>query len=400
MKARAGFGWREGNRVTLYRDGVEFFPPMLQAIEAARERIYLEMYLMESGEVARRFVDALCAAARRGVAVYCLLDDFGSLKLRRSDRRRLVEAGVHLAFYNPLDWRKWLGNLYRDHRKLLLVDDALAFVGGAGLTDEFLLGERAWRETMVAVSGPCVADWAVLFQRNWRRWSRHCLPAEGDVGVSGEGWSGRVQYSAAGRYLGVKWALEQRVRRAQRRVWLTTAYFVPPVKLRRVLSGAARRGVDVRLILPGPHTDHPAVRHAGRRFYTRLLRDGVRIYEFQPRFIHAKMALVDDWAMVGSANFDRWNLRWNLENDQEIDAPEFAARLEAMLRRDLEDCEEITLEGWLTRPAWERLLARLFGHLDLWLWGLAQMRGVWPNLRRGRLRRPRRPSGGPGVRRG
>ncbi len=400
MRVRAGFVWREGNRVTLYRDGIEFFPPMLQAIEAARERVYLEMYLMESGEVARRFVDALCAAARRGVAVYCLLDDFGSLKLRRSDRRRLVEAGVHLAFYNPLDWRKWLGNLYRDHRKLLLVDEAVAFVGGAGLTDEFLLGERAWRETMVAVSGPCVADWAVLFQRNWRRWSRYCLPKGGDLEGGKDGWSGRVQYSAAGRYLGVKWALEQRVRQAQRRVWLTTAYFVPPVKLRRALSGAARRGVDVRLILPGPHTDHPAVRHAGRRFYTRLLRDGVRIYEFQPRFIHAKMALVDDWAMVGSANFDRWNLRWNLENDQEIDAPEFAVRLEAMLRRDLEDCEEITLEGWLTRPAWERLLARLFGHLDLWLWGLAQMRGVWPSLRRGRLRRPRRPSGGPGARRG
>ncbi len=385
-RCRRDFPWREGNRHTLYRDGETFFPAMLRAIDQARERVLLEMYLVESGEVARRFIDALGAAARRGVAVHCLFDDFGSLRLKRRDRRRLVEAGVHLAFHNPLRLRRGLGNLRRDHRKLLVVDDAVAFVGGAGLTDEFLLGPRHWRETMVAVHGPCVADWAALFAANWTRWARAPLSVAPEAGPAGAE-SGRVQYAEGGRHLGVKWALERHIDAAEERVWLTTAYFVPPVKLRRALTRAAHRGVDVRLILPGPHTDHPAVRHAGRRFYTRLLREGVRIFEYQPRFIHAKMALCDHWAMVGSANFDRWNLRWNLENDQEVNDPAFAHALRDMFERDLADCEEITLDAWLRRPARERFLARLFGYLDLWLWGLTQMRIVWPHLRRRRRRR-------------
>jgi phosphatidylserine/phosphatidylglycerophosphate/cardiolipin synthase-like enzyme len=133
------------------------------------------------------------------------------------------------------------------------------------------------------------------------------------------------------------------------------------------LARAARRGVDVRLLLPGPHTDHPAVRHAGRRFYRRLLAAGVRIYEYQPRFQHAKVSLIDDWVAIGSSNLDRWNLRWNLEANQEIDAPDFAAATAAMFTTDFSASHEYQAHTWGRRGHWSRFAERFWGAVDRWL---------------------------------
>ncbi|MFN2308963.1 MAG: phosphatidylserine/phosphatidylglycerophosphate/cardiolipin synthase family protein [Gammaproteobacteria bacterium] len=363
--------WRHGNRFRLRIDGAAFFPAMLDAIAAARRQILLEMYLVESGHVVDRFSAALTAAAARGVRVCLLLDDFGCRGLQTADRARLQQAGVELVLYNPLRLGGELRrNLFRDHRKLLVVDADCAFVGGAGLTDAFAPGDRPeayWHEVMVEIRGPLVAEWQAVFARNWARWSRTGAVAVDPPGAPAGDQTGRVNLSGTGLRTPIKRSLLTRIGHARERVWLATAYFVPSWKLRRRLARAARRGVDVRLLLPGAHTDHPAVRHAGRRFYAGLLRAGVRVYEYQPRFQHAKLALVDTWASIGSSNLDRWNLRWNLEANQEVHAADFAAQTAALFETDFSDSLELHYASWGQRPWYGRLAEAFWGAVDRWV---------------------------------
>jgi len=374
------FPWRSGNRFELLVDGRQFFPRMLEAIEKAHRYVLLEIYLFESGTVATRFIDALVRAASRDVIVKLLLDDFGALGLSPQDRERLVLGGVELLLYNPIHFRKHLRNMLRDHRKLLIVDGEVAFVSGAGITDEFDSPEdpeRSWRETAARIRGPVLMDWQELFVLLWNRHASNPLdlpvaapPAEADD------MRGRVTVTTALARQDIKRSLYNRVRRAQRRVWLATAYFVPSRKVRRALKRAARRGVDVRLLLPGSYTDHPAIRHAGRRFYTGLLRAGVRIFEYQPRFLHAKTVLCDDWVSIGSSNLDRWNLRWNLEANQEVEHAAFGDAAKIMFDEDFRNSIECLYEEWRRRPWHARLREHLWGRVDMWLESLGRRKGA------------------------
>jgi len=359
------FPWRSGNRFELLINGDAFFPAMLVAIALAERSVCLEMYLMESGRIADDFIRRLVAAAGRGAEVRLLLDDFGALGLSKRDRTRLQAAGVGLAFYNPLRVFKAGRNLFRTHRKLLLVDDTLAFVGGAGITDQFA-GEGAWRETMVQIRGPVVADWRQLFEHNWAYWMESTPPPPPPLPAAlAQGQRGRVACNKGESHGEIKRDFLHRLRQARRRLWLATAYFVPSRKVRRGLRRAARRGMDVRLLLPGPLTDHPAVRYASHRYYARLLRHGVRIFEYQASFMHTKVTLVDQWVSIGSSNLDRWNLRWNLEANQEIDDPRFADKVGEMLDADLERCREITYEQWRRRSRLQRTKEWFWGKLEL-----------------------------------
>jgi cardiolipin synthase A/B len=372
------FPWRRGNRFELLVDGHVYFPRMLEAIERACRYILLEIYLFESGTVANHFIEALVRAASRGVAVKVLIDDFGAARLQDGDRARLTGAGVDLLFYNPVHLRQWFGNMFRDHRKLLIVDGEVAFVSGTGITDEFdnlKKPARSWRETAVRISGPVLTDWQELFVRVW---SRHAaqeliLPTPAPLAESAD-MRGRVAIASPLRAQDIRRSLFRRVRDAGQRVWLATAYFVPSRKLLRALKRAAQQGVDVRLLLPGRHTDHPAIRHAGRRFYSSLLRHGVRIFEYQPRFLHAKTLLCDQWVSIGSSNFDRWNFRWNLEANQEVDNPGFAASVHAMFEADLNVSVEIDKEQWRRRRWITRLREHLWGRVDMWLENLGRRR--------------------------
>jgi len=365
------FPWREGNQFQLLVDGGEIFPAMLAAIYSAQSQILLEMYLVESGRVADRFIAALCAAARRGVSVYLLLDDFGAREFDKGDRHRLESAGVQMVFYNPMHYGELRRNLLRDHRKLLVVDERVALVSGIGLTDDFdteAHPEDYWHEAAVRVEGPCAADWVEAFRRNWHSGvgPSESLP---DSTAELENWApgrmvGRV---ASGRRFGaveIHRDFVKRVRVAERRVWMMTAYFVPSRRLRRALRLAAARGVDVRLLVPGPITDHPGVRYAGRRFYAHLLSAGVRIFEYQPRFLHAKVLLCDDWVSLGSSNVDRWNMRWNIEGNQEVEDSGFAGEARELFESDFLLCEECRLAEWQWRPWYFRLRERLWGYVD------------------------------------
>jgi len=362
--------WRHGNRFRLLVDGDAFFPAMLDAIAAAQRQVLLEMYLVESGQVADRFIDTLEKAVLRGARVCLLLDDFGCRGLTAADRARLQQAGIELALYNPLHFGGLRRNLFRDHRKLLVVDNLCAFVGGAGLTDDFdpdARPERHWHDVMVEIRGPVVADWQAAFAHTWAHWYPGTGITPESNGPKAGHQAGRISLSGSDTRAPIKRSLLTRISRARGRIWLATAYFVPSWKQRRRLARAARRGVDVRLLLPGPHTDHPAVRHAGRRFYASLLRAGVRIYEYQPRFLHAKVALIDDWVSIGSSNMDRWNLRWNLEANQEIDAPDFATEAAAQFVADFAASEEVRYATWRRRPWYERLAEWFWGRIDRWV---------------------------------
>lgn len=364
--------WRRGNRFTLVPDGKRYIPEMLRAIDEAQDSILLEQYLVESGDLARMFIDALAKAARRGVKVYTLFDSYGAQGLKQSDRDRLTGAGVALAFFNPPSWRRLTSKLARDHRKLLLVDHRLAFTGGFCITDDFLYD---WYDVAVTIEGPVVEDWFRLFARLWTSRLTHStgttcspwrgaaneLPRAGDTDMPG-----RVIWGRGRRYQAIRLSLQQRIAEATERVWLYTPYFLPTMSLRRHLREAARRGVDVRLLVAGKKHDHPSVRYAGKGYYGSLLRAGVRIYEYQPAFTHAKFCLVDRWCTIGSCNFDHWSLRWNLEANQEVDSARFAADARALFEDNLAASKEIRLNDWAARPWWQKLVRRLLAAVSAW----------------------------------
>jgi phosphatidylserine/phosphatidylglycerophosphate/cardiolipin synthase-like enzyme len=382
------FPWRDGNRFDLLIDGSNFLAEMLDSIRFARKAVLLEMYLIESGSVVERFIRALRQAAERGVQVYLLFDDYGAMGLKRSDRSRLKHDNIHVVYYNKLRSYNTLYNLirvflfkkkhdlYRNHRKLLLVDGEVAFVGGTGLIDEFdppHHPERRWRETMVRIQGPVVADWRQLFTETWNRSTEQtlALPAT-EPAMQAEAQSGRVTVNDIERYSEVMLSLIRHVYRARHRVWFATAYFVPTWRIRRSLKHAANSGVDVRLLLPGPITDHPAVRHISHRLYGRLLKNGIRIFEYQPRFFHAKCVLCDQWVAIGSSNFDRWNLRWNLEANQEIRDDRLAKQVEAMFVADFANSVEYTYEKWYRTSWYKRFLQWFWKKVEIFSQGIGR----------------------------
>lgn len=379
--------WHTGNSIELLPDGDQFFPRILAACNQATHHIDIEMYLVESGALMNQFISAFSAAIERGVQVRLLLDYFGAYGLSQHDVLLLRQRGVELRFFNRVRHFKHLHNLSRDHRKIILIDRCLAFVGGAGLTDDFsphLSGPRAWRELMVEIHGPVVNDWQILFERVWAhhddvyneplrqrllRWQ----PVLSNVHHRNRNIpQARV---TATRGLGNKpivSALLSEIKKAESSVWISTAYFFPSSKLLKLLRKTARRGIDVRLLLPGPCTDHPGVRHAGQSWYQVLLRDGVHIHEYQPRFLHMKLALVDDWCSLGSCNFDRWNLRWNLEANLEVIDHRFANAVEAMLRNDFSQSVEYTFENWKQRSLLQRFREQFWRFVALFLSRLTQ----------------------------
>lgn len=369
------YPWRKDNHFEILLDSTAFFPRMLAAIAAARQYLLLEMYLMESGAVADRFIGALLEAAKRGVRIYLLLDDFGSRKLDQRDRRQLAHRNIHTVYYNPLAsystlynlyrivWRRIDRGLYRNHRKLLLVDGTVAYAGGAGITDAVDSPRdpaMRWRETMIEIQGPVLGDWQQTFTESWNRYAEQALDLP-DIKPAGfeNGPRGRVTVNERHR-MGIQRSLLRHLKSARQRIWFATAYFIPSWNIRRKLKHAARRGIDVRLLLPGPVTDHPGARHASHRYYGRLLKSGIRIYEYMPRFFHAKTVLCDDWVTIGSCNYDRWNLQWNLEANQEINDRDMAASVTDMFMTDFTNSVEVTSSEWEQR-SWHL-------HLLEWFW--------------------------------
>lgn len=363
--------WRKGNSFELFLNGDLFFPRMLEAINSANSFILFEMYLFESGEIAGEFIDKLCLAVKRGVHVFIFLDDFGARLLKNKDKDLLIESGAQLMFYNPLEYGKWRHNLYRNHRKLLIVDGLKAYTGGAGITDEFNPRQNKhlfWHDAMIEIHGPAVADWQQSFKKVWNESATSPLhipfiePSSHPCNMSG-----RVACSGPGHRHEIIRSLINRIRSAKKSIRLASPYFIPTWEICRALRKAARNGVDVCLLLPGPHIDHPAIRHSGRHFYHRLLQSGIRIFEYQPGFIHLKVFLCDNWVSIGSSNLDRWSFRWNLEANQEIADVRFADKIYDMFQKYFTESMEIDFSRWIKRPLRRRLGEYFWGKIMKWL---------------------------------
>lgn len=358
-----------GNHVTLLHDGERFFPAMLSAIESAEREVLVEMYWFASDRTGRRFAEALAARARQGVDVRVLYDAVGSWETDEEMFDAMRAAGCRVEQYNPIaPWRKRfkLGVVNnRDHRKMLVVDGRTGFVGGLNLGDEWAPeadGGQGWREDVVRVQGPAVRQMRDLFDYTWSLLVGRQPLAVPTPPATPEGESPvRV---LASHYRGDRRAIRraylERIRAARRRICITNSYFVPERVVRRALAAAVRRGVEVRVLLPG-ESDVPAVSFAGRRLYSWLLERGVRLFEWQGNILHSKTAVVDgEWCAVGSYNLDYRSWRFNLESIVTIDDPSVAEAMEQQFERDLQRAGPIELRHWRYRSLSERGLEWFF----------------------------------------
>lgn len=365
--------WRDRSPCRLFPGGDRFLPAILDSLRRAEHHIDIELYICESSLVLDEWLDVLSEKVRQGVRVRLLADAIGSDKLSYRDRSRLDEAGVELRWFNRL--LKAGFNLVRDHRKLVIVDDRVAWVGGMGLSDDMdtrVKGRQAWFDAMVEMRGQVVDDWKALFLQAWHtaerppkkvhRWRQRRPRGVDDVPEPDATQMARATASRGGLRNPLLYSLLRRVARAERHVWINTPYFFPPRRMISALVRAARRGVKVQLGVAGPITDHPSFRYAGQHYYSRLLRAGVEIYEYQPCFAHLKAAMVDNWCTVGSCNYDRWDNYLNLDANVEVVDPSFRESLDTLRREMLDKSERIDPERWAER-SWMTRTRQAF-----WFW--------------------------------
>jgi cardiolipin synthase len=349
-----------GNRVALLRDGPATFDAMIALIESAREQVQLESYIVRSDEVGERFAIAMIDAARRGVRVRLLCDWIGMRGTSRSWVARLRAASVDVRVFNRLGFRRWFGIVPRDHRKLLVVDGSTGITGGVGLGVEWTTGvqkkrRQRWRDTAVSIAGAAAVDMSRAFETMWRRAegkerrgsdrliSRKATQTHLDSATHEPALVGIVE-GEPGR-LRVARALQMQAVAAERSIWIASAYFVPSFAEIEALAGAARDGVDVRLLVPS-RGDHPWIPFLTRRTYRRLLTNGVRIWEWKGEMMHAKTSVVDGrWVRVGSTDFNPLGVAINFELDAVIEDATLGAAAEAMFLADLDMSAEITLRS-------------------------------------------------------
>ncbi|MCI0585430.1 MAG: phospholipase D-like domain-containing protein [Planctomycetes bacterium] len=357
----------DGNSVELLAGGERFFGALREAIEGAKREVLLCSYLWWPDSTGLAFLEAAAACARRGLAVRVLMDGVGAHGIPGKRLREVEGAGARVGIHHPVRLPGLFSRLLRrNHRKVAVVDGEVAFVGGFGFADPWVVPPpEGWWDLGARVAGPVVSQFRRLFGYDWQRSGGEPLPdplAEEPPSRGGERL--RVLAGRRGRpelLRQLLWAIHD----ARRRVLVATPYFIPGFRLRHRLRVAARRGLDVRLLLPGPRTDHLAIRLAGRRHYGSLLGSGVRIFEYRRGFLHSKYALVDlAWGAVGSSNLDSWSARFNLEADLEVLSPGGLRGLEARFLEDLGAAREIGLADWARRPLRSRILERVFGWFD------------------------------------
>jgi cardiolipin synthase A/B len=349
-----------GNRVRLLRDGPATFDAMIHLIDEAQRTVMLESYIFRSDEAGRRFADALARAVSRGLSVRLLLDWIGVRGTARSFLHEISAAGVEVRIFNPPGFRAWLGLVPRDHRKLLVVDESSGITGGVGIGREWLTGvlkqgRSRWRDTAVQIDGPAAAHMAAAFDIMWKRTvtrerrgshrllrraaqGAHLDPATHTPALVGiiEGEPLRLRVSRA---------LQIQAISAERSIWIATAYFAPSPSEVEALNGAARDGVDVRILVPS-RNDHMWMSLIARRYYRRLLANGVRIWEWQGEMMHGKWSVIDGrWVRVGSTDYNPLGVAINYELDAVIEDPQLGKQADAMFLADLELSREVTLRG-------------------------------------------------------
>ncbi len=363
-----------GNQTRLLTDGAETLPAMFAAMQQARDHINLEYFIFEDVVVAEQpLSNLLIGALNRGVAVNIIYDSYGSADTPAALFDSLRHAGAKVIAFNPIDPLSALTGRSpndRDHRKLMVVDGRIGFIGGmnlarayenppsAGFPADGVTRHAYWHDTALAIRGPAVAELQRLFFDTWKQQNGDpvraanyypVIPRQGVQTV-------RIIGSTPGDRRPLYYiSLEGAIRAAGKRIWLTTGYFVPPHQEREDLAKAARRGVDLRLVLPR-HSDVEAAVVAGRAAYGDLLEAGVQIFEMPNAVLHSKLAVVDGvWTAIGSSNLDRRSVVFNNEVDAIVLGADSAGQVEALLQQDQAASVPITLAAWRARSIGERL---------------------------------------------
>jgi cardiolipin synthase len=359
-----------GTKIEVLTDGEQFYEAELAAIAQAKSHICLEAYIFQKGEIATRFTQALTERARAGVKVRLVLDGVGSFNTWRRTFRELIDAGGQVAWYMPLRWYNiWRYN-HRTHRELIVIDGTIGFVGGAGIADHWYKDRRQWitrkrlpkwRDTMFRIEGHAVASLQSIFAENWVEASGELLtgvryyPECDEIGSA----AAMVIDStpSTGRSTRARMLFQTLIASACHSIHITTPYFLPDRGARMAMIDAMeKRGVELKVIVPGKHSDHLLTRRSSRRIYGDLLKHGAQIYEYRPCMIHTKSMVVDGiWSVVGSTNFDSRSFHINDEMNVAALDEGLAERLEQDFQRDLAASRRVTYRKWSQRPIFERI---------------------------------------------
>jgi len=351
-----------GNVITTYVYGEHLFAAMLSAIDGATEHIYLASYIWKGDEVGQRFKQAVLAAADRGVKVFLVFDGFANLVVPSEFKR--FPAGVHVLQF-PTVRGGWLFDVRRtgrDHRKVLVVDDTVGFVGGYNIGSQYA---TQWRDTHVRVEGDTVWELSNTFVDFW---NRHCgkgQPQLPDAGAPRWDYPLRAARNEPSRMVfPVRNVYLEAIDRATDHIYITQAYFIPDREILQGVLTAAARGVDVRVITPR-RSNHIVADIVARSYVTDLLAGGVRLFLYQDAMVHAKTATADgQWSTVGTANIDRLSMRGNYEVNLEVVDEAQAAVMEQVFAQDLENCREMTAQEWENRTLRHRVAERVLRPLQ------------------------------------
>lgn len=351
----------EGNRVTLLHNGIGTFPEMLKSIAAANETINFEAFIFHTGEVGNQFIEALVAKAKAGVEVRVLLDGVGSgSALKNSDVRRLEEGGCKFAYYHPTRALRLDRLNRRTHRRVLVIDGRVGFTGGLGFSDEWRGNADAadhWRDLHAKVEGPAVGKLQAAFQQHW-------LAATGEVLANTRHFpplppAGKLkaQVISSTEFSVAALPLIQAVAiaSAEKSINITNPYCTPTDDQVHLLTEAVKRGVRVRMILPGKHNDQPWTKAAGRGCYGDLIKGGVQIFEYSPTMIHSKTMVIDGlFSIIGTSNLDARSAAINEEIDLTVYDEDFAKQMEGVFEEDMKHSRPYKIEDFKRRGLWER----------------------------------------------
>ena len=362
MSGLTGGQSHEGHSLQTLVNGDQIFPSMLEAIKGAKSTINFETYIYWSGEIGRKFAEALAAKSREGVSVRVLVDWAGSIPFDQKLIDTMVQAGVHFHRFRPIRWYTLDRVNNRTHRKLLIVDAAVGFTGGVGIADHWLGDARnpnEWRDTHYRIVGPALTAMQAAFAKNW-------LEATGEVLAGAEVYPLQEAVGPHGAHLIVSSQPEgggtlhvmmlMAIAAAESHIRIGTAYFVPDDTIIAQLVEARQRGVEVEIVVPNHLTDVPIVRKGSRHFWGDLLQAGVRIYEYQPTMYHPKLMIVDEsWVTVGSANLDERSLKLNDEANLNVYGKEFAVEQAEIFQEGLSRSKQMTLAEWQSRPLKQKI---------------------------------------------
>lgn len=356
------------NKVKLLISGKETFSSILDAVSTARSVICIEFYIFKDDNTGKRLAEVLKQKAKEGVNIYLLYDHFGSFLTSRGFWRDLKKAGIRVKVSHPFRWSAPRKYIYRNHKKLLIIDGRKAFLGGFNIADEyhgyFRKKSKPWRDTGIYLEGPLASSLLNIFRKSWATWKGEPVKTSGEADLPAGDLPVIPVFASSGRARRkMRKLFIYSIRNAKDSIYLTTPYFIPGKKILRALIRAAENGVDAKLLLQGK-TDIRSVYYAGRSYYSRLLKAGVKIYTYKGSVLHAKTAVFDrKWSIVGSTNLDFQSLRRNDESNAGVLDSGFSDYMTEVFQKDLLESEAIEAEKWSNRPLYEKFLEKVFAFI-------------------------------------